>query len=401
MSLVTAMRGIVARGPDFSDPDPSARLNAFRGVAGELTRRGLDADSLVRYGMSPEVIAPVVGALALSSLLSLDEAAEAVGISSGQLSDWAKILPQPEITPVGDGASTEEFESGVADAIVTISPVIVAWVCNARLDDIVSLKPPDAEEAKEALDSPPPDSELFEKYRWLVDRFSETFLRDWSTPSLHLEYRWISGNEYPPCEASLMEDRSVGLGELQAEISRRAVFPPQLPSLVQQVDAGGRLVIEMEGHARTLLSQGRCREAAALFEFAGKRRPEDPTVHNDLGFCLIPVNPEDALKHLQKAAELEYREPAINVYNQICCCAALNDWRMALQIANSYWGAGGRSGVVPATVWRREADGAWSLFSTLDVRRLLAEFAYDVARSEGWKDEADLWRGRMNEFGAP
>jgi hypothetical protein len=395
------MRGIVARGPDFSDPDPSVRINAFRGLADELTRRGLDADSLVRYGMCPEVIAPVVGALALSSLVSIDEAAETVGISTEKLSDWAKILPQPEITPVADGDSTEGFESGVTKAIVTISPVIVAWVCNATLDNIASLHAPDAEEVKEALDSPAPGSDLFEKYRWLVDRFSETFLRDWSTPSLHLEYRWIMGTELPPCEASLMDDRSVTLGELQAEISRRVVFPPQLPSLVQQVDAGGRLVIEMEGHARTLLGQGRYREAAALFEFAGKRRPGDPTVHNDLGFCLIPVNPEDALKHLQKAAELEYREPAINVYNQICCCVALHDWRMALQLASSYWDADRRNGVVRATVWRREADGAWSLFSTSDVRRLLAEFAYKVARSEGRKDEADLWRDRMNEISAP
>ncbi|MFD8218311.1 tetratricopeptide repeat protein [Streptomyces sp. NPDC059697] len=331
--------------------------------------------------------------------MSPDEAASAVGVSVEELSAWANVLPKPKITPITDDESTDEFQSGVAESIVTISPMIVAWVCNARLDDIASLNAPGADEIKEALDSPPPEVELFERYRWLVDRFSETFLRDWSTPSLHLEYRWLMGRELPPCEASLMSDRPVGEAELQAEIARRVVFPPRLPALVREVDAGGRLVIEMEGHARTLLGQGRCREAAALFEFAGKRRPDDPTVHNDLGFCLIPVNPEDALSHLQRAADLDYPQVAINVYNRMCCCAALKDWRSVLRLADSYWGKDLVNSPVPATVWRHTSDGNWAITSTLDVRRMLAEFSYEIAQAEGLKDESALWRARVREIG--
>ena len=47
-----------------------------------------------------------------------------------------------------------------------------------------------------------------------------------------------------------------------------------------------------------LLKQGRYREAAAVFEFGVQQRPEDAEVRNNLGFCLIPVEPREALGHL-------------------------------------------------------------------------------------------------------
>src|SRR5947209_2253274 len=63
-SLVTAVRAIVAWSPasrgqpwplDVVASNPGTLLQAFQAATGELTRRGLDADSLVRYGMRNEI----------------------------------------------------------------------------------------------------------------------------------------------------------------------------------------------------------------------------------------------------------------------------------------------------------------------------------------------------------
>lgn len=59
VSLVTAMLGIITHGPEFEQPTPQARQNAFRAASDELSRRGLDAVALVRYGMAREAIAPL------------------------------------------------------------------------------------------------------------------------------------------------------------------------------------------------------------------------------------------------------------------------------------------------------------------------------------------------------
>src|SRR6185437_12268340 len=48
-SLVTALRGILNRQPQFEHDNPDARTIVFRAAADELTRRGLDAMALIRY----------------------------------------------------------------------------------------------------------------------------------------------------------------------------------------------------------------------------------------------------------------------------------------------------------------------------------------------------------------
>jgi hypothetical protein len=63
VSLVTAILGIITHGQEFERPTPQARQKAFKAAADELSRRGLDAVALVRYGMAREVIAPLGAAL--------------------------------------------------------------------------------------------------------------------------------------------------------------------------------------------------------------------------------------------------------------------------------------------------------------------------------------------------
>ena len=80
VSLVTALRAVLLEGPAGDGdgpvsqvcPNNERRLAFLLGVMDELTDRGLDADSLVRYGLLPEVLAPVLGTLVIAHLLGDD-----------------------------------------------------------------------------------------------------------------------------------------------------------------------------------------------------------------------------------------------------------------------------------------------------------------------------------------
>src|SRR5271170_5821649 len=63
VSLIVALRGILQRGPLFAQVSPEARCEAFQAAAEELTRRGIDASSLVRYGMFREEASPLLAGL--------------------------------------------------------------------------------------------------------------------------------------------------------------------------------------------------------------------------------------------------------------------------------------------------------------------------------------------------
>lgn len=56
--------------------------------------------------------------------------------------------------------------------------------------------------------------------------------------------------------------------------------------------------------AMDLLRDMKFDEAAALFQFAVDESPFDPSALNNLGFCLMPIDPREARIALHRAAEL-------------------------------------------------------------------------------------------------
>ena len=68
-SLVTALRGILERKPQFEPGNPGGTAAAFRAAADELTHRGLDALALVRYGMWETVASSIVDVLGQSTVV--------------------------------------------------------------------------------------------------------------------------------------------------------------------------------------------------------------------------------------------------------------------------------------------------------------------------------------------
>ena len=381
-SLVTAIHGLIRRGPEFAGHTPEARRHIIRRAADELTARGLDALPLIRYGMPREVTAPVTSALLLKIMFG-----DSILFAGVDAEGWRAALGIEPLVPFTGNNSLQETVDQFGEVIVPAVPRIRQWVSGASLDEIISLTPPPSDMLATPAAAVAGEHELRVLYRWAVDHFAKTFYKDWATTSLHNEFRWLDGDIVPPCPADLMRDRGVLRKDLSEEIARRAVYQSPAP------DAGDSVADEMTRHAATLLQQGRRKEAAAVFEFGVRQRPDDPEIRNNLGFCMIPIDARAALDHLKMAANMGYRPTATNSYNQMCCYVDLGRSQAALNIAEMEWHrVTSDSEQLKTMLWKLSDSGEWELTDNDNVAKTIAAFAGDISRREGWTEQEEFWR---------
>jgi hypothetical protein len=401
VSLVTAVHGLVTWTPtepldwphQVSSPDarleanPDARLEAFLAAAEELTRRGLDAESLVRYGMPNEIAGVLMGMLLMDELgLGEPDLARRRGVD---LDAWREALgPVAELGSGSKEFSSQRLHEIAAGYARTYVPAIFSWIAAAPLTSLVMLTPPEGTQLVQTVPCIGGNKKLREQYAWLVDRFSTNSVRSWLTTSLQYEFRWQDEAEPPPCPEELMIERELEEHELNAELAMRSAH-----SLGGDPDPQSVLASEVDSHARNLCAQGRHQEAATLFEFAVLRRPYDSEVRNNLGFCLIPENPAVAIKELQAAAHMGYAHPAINAYNRACCYLALEQPRAAMATVEEYWPV-----KVPdpdgAMLWQWAPGADWVLANVEDPNAALADLMINVAGKMGWAEDQRRWEER-------
>lgn len=392
VSLVTAVRGLVSWTPAETlawppESSPDSRLTAFRAAAGELTRRGVDADSLVRYGMRNEIAASLMSFLLIKTLgLEIPELVEQRGID---IDAWNAAMPSSRAI-IRHDISLENIAQAVNSSIESQVPVILPWIMRAPLTSLVTLSPPELLSFSEPAPIVTSDSSLYEQYAWLVDRFSTTSVHDWLTSSLHLEYRWHAEREPPPCPVDLMSQRELNLDSVNGEIAQRAVL--NVPA--GEPDPESALAADMANHAGALLAQGRGQEAIALFEFASMRRPSDAQARNNLGFCRIPEDPKRALLDLEAAASMGYHDMVVNIYNRVCCLMEMRQARAAIALANSYWEI--KADTSNGAILWLQANGTWKIHQVDDPHQALAELIISVSRAAGLPDDEVTWRERLN-----
>lgn len=383
VSLVTGILRLIEQRPETGGAAAETRRETIKAAAAELTARGLDAVALVRYGMSQEVAAPIVSAL-LVKLMGGDSAIEGVDAQA-----WCAALGIDQPASPGNEPSLPEIVDRFTEVIRPAISGIAQWVGSASLDEIIFLTPPQPGDLATTVAAPSGERALHEQYQWVVDHFAQTFYRDWRTSSLHNELRWLDGDIVPPCTDNLMHDRLVPREELVEEIARRAVYRTGIPDIGDSVSA------EMTRHAIALLHQGKHSEAVAVFEFGVTQRPDDPEIRNNLGFCMIPVDPNAALEQLKTAANMGYASSVTNAYNQMCCYWALGRSRAALNIAAAEWSKVG-PGLRSSLLWRLTARDEWELYDADDPSLAMAAFAAEIARREGWQEQDDLWRANKD-----
>lgn len=259
VSLVVALRSILRRGPQFEQQSAEAPLAAFRAAAEELTRRGVDAGSLIRYGMYTDIMAPLLGGLIFSLIPASIRLVSDAPPEGLDVAGWRQALGFENWTGNNRPSMSEVIEF-VERAIALVVPIVERWIMTAPLADLVLLSPPtDIDALRDYVD--PLLDELREQYTWAVDHFTETYYEDWQTSSLHHAYRWLTRCAPPPCPDEQMQDRKVDLAKLNAEIARRATSG--MPHEARSLSSGALLAPEMARYAKPHLEQGRYREAAA------------------------------------------------------------------------------------------------------------------------------------------
>lgn len=382
-SLVKELRELVV---ERTATEEAARLRRekFDKLDEELRKRGIDVDSLVRFGMLREIVAIYIAPTVLRLILPADVAEEVIG-GQGQF--------EIEITrgrPSGASDDAEEISGDVvARALSDAHASAQAMISQASVRVLLKIDP-EPQEGFGRIRNGRMDEKVIDSYRWLVDRFSETYLKEWSTESLHLEYRWIHSNGATPCPEDLMYDRPVDEIDLMREIAGRAALDRR--ARPDELDPEKDLINRMQVYARTLVEHGRYREAAALFEFSLQHRPDDPILLNNIGFCLMLEDPRAAIFHLTEAVKLRYSPLPIAIYNQICCHYVLGEPRLALRVADSSWPDGFVGDACGAIVWVLSETGEWEVLDVEDVRVEIASLAARICTEEGLGDRASRWQ---------
>jgi hypothetical protein len=262
------------------------------------------------------------------------------------------------------------------------------WVGTAPLEHLLSWRSPEQIDPQSLAAFKPLSLEVVKRYRWIVERFTETFLANWSTSSLHLEFRWIRREIEGPCSDDQMNTRpAVQIAELNAEIASRAVresSPDERPKV---------LANQIKDQAVGFLRQGRRMAAAALFEALVGISPKEAENHNNLGFCLIPDRPQQALKEFEEALRLQFPSRAMVTHNQMMAHLALGQPRLAIGVADGVWDLISEPKTYcPAYLWSKDGE-SWRLDLAPDAALAVAELAKSLAASLKRVD-VQMWEGR-------
>lgn len=396
VSLVLALREFIRR-------DPAAVISCMQEhhallvtCVDELTARGIDANSLVRFGMLPELVGGILGPYLFTKVPDADDLD---GMIPGEAVGWHALLDDrcrvagvlDEEGRVRCTIESPDFERTLTALITVVVEYLDPWIRCASVADLLSLRAPTAEWLESKAPGAPPEIEIIEAYRWMVERFSVTALEEWSTESLHREYKYVEGAIAPPCPLGLMDDRAVDAGALRGEIARRAVQPAPAQEYPQ---VRASLAARMTAQATALLHAEQFGAACALFEFALAENADDPAARNNLGFCLIPTDPQRAAEHLKEAARLGYRPVAVNTYNQMVAAYLVSGPAAALTIAEDEWERVSESGTASCTLWVLSEEAKLALAERVDALSAIASLAAHAADLGGHTERAEVWRHR-------
>lgn len=301
-----------------------ARLSELREIVGLVESRGLQLDQHISRNIRFAVVPSLSIALMRSSAGSVE------------VGDWRKILG------IADD-STKLSEDGAAP---TYFNALYAWSLSAPLWEVLAWQCPAFEPTSQLR------SETVVKYfddasvsarspqvlgSWVWERFTQTYLEDWSEASLCAEWEYIHRNLEPPCVASELKGREVGRDDLaqvmaqrlsKNQVSRTPARSTVYPSVVVR-EFTRQLVVP----AAKAIEEGRRSEAATLFRTVLAVDTTDSDAHNNLAFCLLPDDPRKSLQHLEKSDEFAGNPTPVSAVNRMLALAVLGQRAAVVSVA--------------------------------------------------------------------
>lgn len=233
--------------------------------------------------------------------------------------DWLAAV-RPHI----EGDDTAPSVEALSQGFQGILSITTSWAAAASWDDLVNWRPPSSAPADDSLVMAPQSDDL-----WVTERFTKTYLSQWSVPALRSEWKYIHGQKPAPCDPNEMRVREVSATDLAKVMADRLGAEPR-PS--------EELTSMLVEPALTFLKEGRRTEAAALFEAALRHSPNNALALNNLGFCLLPDDPAQALRHLDAAISADQTNLELTNANRLLALVVLGRWTSACDLAESHLG---------------------------------------------------------------
>lgn len=321
----------VAKPASLLDPQRSGKLTAD---TDELRRRAFDVDALLRLGLGTQLAISLATAVVTPGLIAAQRS------RSGQHdapngarypeppAEWTKLFdkfledPRTEDLqpPNADEFAVARYRMSVAMGREFIERMRI-WAGTAPVDDLIDWRAPKAEDFLSFdLERKYVRRAAVRRQRWMIDRFTQTYLNDWNLDSLKLEWRYQQAAEGPPCPQREMARRSIDSNQLAYALAEAMTSP---------VSDKQRSLTTV---AARLLHEGQFGAAAAMFDAARHERWEDAELHNNFGFCLLPEDPEGALEALELANRLGLRR-TVNACNRILALFLIGRHAAALEVA--------------------------------------------------------------------
>ena len=305
--------------PPWIYPAPDERAYVIKECRDQLASRGVDVEGLIRYGIAPMI----AGSFGISLMIA--EKLSGVDVDPA----WVRCLDE-EIT--GDDTERDletRFQTAMTGSFRTR---IRSWAASAPLDEIENWTAPGT--TPDPL--PDPDRERVDHAWWLLDRFTETYLDDWYTTSLHMEWRYQFSQRLGPCESSAMSERRIAVDDLSRAIAERATTAWEHGD----TPAIGATPADFTALAVENLEAGRSDVAAGIFEGFIRVDPTNADAHNNYGFCVLPTDPAKAYEHLRRAEGLRFSPQITNSANQVLALHRMGRTTEAIELAQTSLDAG-------------------------------------------------------------
>lgn len=322
-SVPALMRDVRERIQDspWISQDNAQRAIWITAALARLGEHGVPPDGLVRFGLS-HLLKAQISALAVSAHAHLKVADRTRSAIPARLLRWAEVLDQCPDQSGSWPEANQNFLTRLSRAMGgDFTDRFNDWIGAASIKDIIAWN----YDAEPHQDLRPEDLGFTggpEVMEWVVDRFTKTRYTEWRRSSLYWELRFASNPAITSTESgvpmSVLLQRPAHVSVAVDAIVARASQPH-----VEERFIANMSLIDLHHYVIALISNDSLGQAIDLLREAISERPSVPVLRNMLGFCLIPIDPEAALKELEDCEPGELVSGLLIQLNQI---AAL--WRI-------------------------------------------------------------------------
>jgi hypothetical protein len=281
----------------------------------------------------------------------------------------------------------DDYGQVMGASIGELMPRVVGWLSSLSLRDLLAWQAPSASEFEGRLDKADPPSP---EARWIFDRFVTTYLDEWATTSLDLEWAYIHGNLVAPCARDAMRTRIVQESELAVVLAHRK--HEKNGASDEHMVSVTALVASAVEHLRA----GRRTVAAAIFDSCRRAKPHNGVAHNNYGFCILPDDPSGALEALNVAAKLGMESEPVNVANRMLAMWRLGRVTSALELGQKFMEASPKDD--SGYLWQVDPEGNPELVHARSVIGYVTSLGLVIAESASDQTMAKVWHSHRIAF---